>query len=323
MSAVREATADRSGDLRNYTLVTGAYWADTITDGAARMLVLFYFYERGYCPLALAALFLFYEIFGIVTNLVGGWLAARLGLKATLTMGLAVQLIALASLALVPAAWLVVPYVMATQALSGIAKDLTKMSSKSAMKLVCADRRSRRALQLGRGAHGLQERAQGRRVLRRGPPAHARRIPARAARSHGPGAGRARRGRLADARRPRRARSQGAVRADVLEQSSGQPARRGPPVPLRLPRRLVRDRAAGLPAQRAGLELLGGRHVPRDLGDRLRRRAGRLHRGCLRREPSRTARLRHGSPSCSRRFRQASRWRSRRRGSDPGDHRAA
>ena len=136
MSAVREATADRSGDLRNYALVTGAYWADTIADGAARVLVLFYFYERGYSPLALAALFLLYEIFGIVTNLVGGWLAARLGLKATLTMGLAVQLIALASLALVPAAWLVVPYVMATQALSGIAKDLTKMSSKSAVKLV-------------------------------------------------------------------------------------------------------------------------------------------------------------------------------------------
>jgi predicted MFS family arabinose efflux permease len=125
-----------AGDLRNYALVTGAYWADTVVDGASRVLVLFYFYERGYSPLAVASLFLFYEVFGIVTNLVGGWLAARYGLRATLVGGLAVQLVALAMLAAVPASWLVVPYVMAAQALSGVAKDLTKMSSKSAVKLV-------------------------------------------------------------------------------------------------------------------------------------------------------------------------------------------
>jgi predicted MFS family arabinose efflux permease len=130
------AAAGRAGDLRNYALVTGAYWADTIADGAIRVLVLFYFYERGYSPFEVASLFLFYEFFGIVTNLVGGWLAARLGLKATLRMGLATQLAALGMLAAAPGSWLVVPYVMAAQALSGIAKDLTKMSSKSAVKLV-------------------------------------------------------------------------------------------------------------------------------------------------------------------------------------------
>jgi predicted MFS family arabinose efflux permease len=129
------AAQERRGDLRSYALVTGAYWADTITDGAIRTLVLFYFFRRGYSPFEVASLFLFYEIFGIITNLVGGWLAARLGLKTTLVTGLAVQVVALSMLA-VPAAWLVVPYVMAAQALSGIAKDLTKMSSKSAVKLV-------------------------------------------------------------------------------------------------------------------------------------------------------------------------------------------
>ena len=81
------APARAGGDLRNYALVTGAYWADTLTDGAIRMLVLFYFYELGYSPFEVASLFLFYEVFGIVTNLVGGWLAARLGLKATLLAG--------------------------------------------------------------------------------------------------------------------------------------------------------------------------------------------------------------------------------------------
>ena len=136
MTTADTPAAPRSADLRNYAIVTGAYWADTLTDGALRVLVLFYFYDLGYSPFQVAMLFLFYEIFGIVTNLVGGFLAARFGLKATLVGGLATQLVALSMLALVPASWLVVPYVMAAQALSGIAKDLTKMSSKSAVKLV-------------------------------------------------------------------------------------------------------------------------------------------------------------------------------------------
>ena len=130
------SAASPRGDLRNYAIVTGAYWADTIADGAIRVLVLFYFYELGYTPFEVASLFLFYEVFGIVTNLVGGWLAARLGLKATLVGGLSTQILALSLLAFAPESWLVVPYVMVAQALSGIAKDLTKMSSKSAVKLV-------------------------------------------------------------------------------------------------------------------------------------------------------------------------------------------
>jgi MFS family permease len=137
--AVSAPAASPRGDLRNYAIVTGAYWADTIADGAIRILVLFYFYELGYSPFEVASLFLFYEVFGIITNLVGGWLAARLGLKATLVGGLSTQLLALAMLAVVPEYWLVVPYVMVAQALSGIAKDLTKMSSKSAVKLIVPD----------------------------------------------------------------------------------------------------------------------------------------------------------------------------------------
>ncbi len=122
--------------MRNYVLVTGAYWTDTLVDGATRTLVLFYFDRLGYSPLQVASLFVLYEIAGIVTNLVGGWLAARLGLKITLFMGLAIQIVALLMLGFAPASLLVVAYVMVSQALSGVAKDLTKMSSKSAVKLV-------------------------------------------------------------------------------------------------------------------------------------------------------------------------------------------
>ncbi|MEZ0470416.1 organoarsenical effux MFS transporter ArsJ [Luteimonas salinilitoris] len=125
-------------NLRQYALVTGNYWAFTLTDGALRMLVVLHFHQLGYEPLQIALLFLFYEIFGVVTNLVGGWLGARIGLNRTMNIGLALQVVALAVLA-VPTAWLTVPLVMATQALSGIAKDLNKMSAKSSVKLLVAD----------------------------------------------------------------------------------------------------------------------------------------------------------------------------------------
>ncbi len=123
-------------------MVTGAYWADTVTDGATRMLVLFYFYNLGYSPLAVASLFIFYEIFGILTNLFGGYIGARFGLKSTLFIGLGTQLVALSMLAFAPHAWLVVAWVMVSQALSGIAKDMTKMSSKSAVKLIVPENAS-------------------------------------------------------------------------------------------------------------------------------------------------------------------------------------
>ncbi len=135
------ADASRAG-LRNYVLVTGAYWADTVTDGATRMLVLFYFYNLGYSPFAVASLFIFYEVFGILTNLFGGFIGARFGLKTTLFIGLGTQLVALSMLAFAPQAWLVVAWVMVSQALSGIAKDMTKMSSKSAVKLIVPENAS-------------------------------------------------------------------------------------------------------------------------------------------------------------------------------------
>ena len=121
--------------IRQYILVTFNYWAFTLTDGALRMLVVLYFYGLGYSPLSIALLFVFYELFGVITNLIGGWLGARLGLNRTMNMGLFLQICALAML-LVPTAWLSVPWVMAAQALSGIAKDLNKMSAKSAIKLL-------------------------------------------------------------------------------------------------------------------------------------------------------------------------------------------
>ncbi len=119
--------------VKQYLIITANYWAFTLTDGALRMLVVLYFYQLGYQPLAIAMLFLFYEVFGVITNLIGGWLGARFGLNKTMNIGLLMQVIALLMLTL-PDQYLTVIWVMLAQALSGIAKDLNKMSAKSSIK---------------------------------------------------------------------------------------------------------------------------------------------------------------------------------------------
>ena len=132
------AVSSLSKDVRQYMLVTFNYWNFTITDGALRMLVVLHFYQLGYTALEIASLFLFYEFFGVVTNLIGGWLGAKLGLNRTMNIGLGMQVVALLMLA-VPSSFLSVPWVMLAQAMSGIAKDLNKMSAKSAIKTLVPD----------------------------------------------------------------------------------------------------------------------------------------------------------------------------------------
>lgn len=125
--------------LRAYVAVTAAYWAFMLSDGALRMLVLLHFNALGFSPVALAWLFLLYEIAGIVTNLAAGWIAARFGLASTLYGGLALQIAALVALANLDPGWSLtasVVFVMAVQGVSGVAKDLAKMSAKSAVKLL-------------------------------------------------------------------------------------------------------------------------------------------------------------------------------------------
>ncbi|MDV7142375.1 organoarsenical effux MFS transporter ArsJ [Tropicimonas sp. TH_r6] len=125
--------------LPAYIAVTAAYWAFMLTDGALRMLVLLHFHTLGFSAIQLAYLFLLYEFMGMVTNLSAGWIAARFGLTSTLYAGLGIQIIALLALAGLSPDWALtasVIYVMGVQGLSGVAKDLAKMSSKSAVKLL-------------------------------------------------------------------------------------------------------------------------------------------------------------------------------------------
>lgn len=123
--------------IRNYLIVTGAYWGFTLTDGALRMLVLLHFYQLGYTPFTLAFLFLLYEAAGIFANLGGGWLAARFGIPRMLAIGLTLQIGGLLMLSALDPAWgaaASVAWVVCAQGISGVAKDLTKTASKSAIK---------------------------------------------------------------------------------------------------------------------------------------------------------------------------------------------
>ena len=123
---------------KQYLTITLSYWAFTLTDGALRMLVLLFFHNLGYTPIELASLFILYEFFGILTNLYGGWLATRIGVTRCLHIGLGLQILALGMLT-VDASILSLIYVMIAQAISGIAKDLNKMSAKSSIKLLLND----------------------------------------------------------------------------------------------------------------------------------------------------------------------------------------
>ena len=129
----------------SYLIVTSSYWVFMLSDGALRMLVLLHFHQNGFSPLQLAYLFLFYELAGIFTNPLAGWLAARYGLKFTLYAGLTVQIISLYSLSQLNENWtqnFSIFYVLIVQGFSGVAKDLTKMSSKSAVKLLAPNNQS-------------------------------------------------------------------------------------------------------------------------------------------------------------------------------------
>ena len=116
--------------VKQYRLITGSYWVFTLTDGALRMLVLLFFHNLGYSPIEIASLFLLYELFGVLTNLGGGWIASHVGLNRTMQTGLILQIVALIML-LGDTADMTTIYVMVAQALSGIAKDLNKLSAKS------------------------------------------------------------------------------------------------------------------------------------------------------------------------------------------------
>ncbi len=126
---------------RNYAIVTAAYWGFTLTDGALRMLVLLHFYRLGYSPFTLAFLFLLYEAAGVLANLIGGWLATRFGIARMLAVGLTTQIIGFTLLSLLDPTWtatLSVAWVVVAQGVCGVAKDLTKTASKSAIKVTAA-----------------------------------------------------------------------------------------------------------------------------------------------------------------------------------------
>ena len=149
--SVVAASAGARHAARNYAIVTAAYWGFTLTDGALRMLVLLHFYRLGYSPFTLAFLFLLYEAAGVLANLVGGWLATHYGIARMLAVGLVTQIVGFVLLSLLDPGWtaaMAVAWVVVAQGVCGVAKDLTKTASKSAIKITQAEAKEEGAGQL-------------------------------------------------------------------------------------------------------------------------------------------------------------------------------
>jgi MFS family permease len=128
--------------MYNYLVITASYWGFTLTDGALRTLVLFHFFKLGYSPFTLAFLFLLYEAAGIIANLAGGWLASRFGIRRMLVLGIGLQIGGLLFLSMLNPAWgaaVSAIWVVAAQGVAGVAKDITKTASKSAIKITSVD----------------------------------------------------------------------------------------------------------------------------------------------------------------------------------------
>jgi len=136
------SAAPATGGARDYAIVTAAYWGFTLTDGALRMLVLLHFFRLGYSPFTLAFLFLLYEAAGVIANLIGGWLATRFGIARMLAVGLSTQIAGFLLLSMLSPDWtaaMSVAWVVVAQGICGVAKDLTKTASKSAIKLTAGN----------------------------------------------------------------------------------------------------------------------------------------------------------------------------------------
>ena len=157
MSNATASASTASSATRNYAIVTAAYWGFTLTDGALRMLVLLHFYRLGYSPFTLAFLFLLYEAAGVLANLVGGWLATHYGIARMLTVGLVTQIVGFVLLSLLDPGWtaaMAVAWVVVAQGICGVAKDLTKTASKSAIKLTQAQVQAEAKEQAQDGSQG-------------------------------------------------------------------------------------------------------------------------------------------------------------------------
>ena len=293
---------------RNYLIVTLSYFLFTLTDGALRMIVLLHFYALGYTPFMLASLFLLYEAAGIFANLSGGWLATRFGIPRMLATGLTVQILGLIMLSALDPGWtatLSVAWVVGAQGLAGVAKDLTKTASKSAIKATSTEGAGP-ALLLGGVVHGLKERHQRRRLLRRRFSASVRRVPDGALVDGGHVGSCLGFGCAVPAHSPRQSQILQNVSGAFLQDTVRESDRSRPRFPLCLPRCLVRGGVARF-SLRVRLDLHGSRRVRCIMDDRLRRGASpgavsrhSQHRRAEPRDPRGTGLGRpSGSHSCS------------------------
>lgn len=143
--------AATTAGMRAFASVSLCYLLFTTTDGALRMVVLFYAFTLGFSAWDVALMFSLYELAGIATNLLAGVAGARWGIKSTLLVGLGVQLAGISMLFGFNIAWTdpgarwkALAWVAVANGVGGIAKDLVKLGGKTVSKLVTPDEKQSR-----------------------------------------------------------------------------------------------------------------------------------------------------------------------------------
>ena len=83
-----------------FYIISICYLIYTITDSALRMIILFELFTRKFDIIAIGVMFSWYEAIGIITNLVGGILGSKHGLRLSLLIGLSNQLLGIGLLSI-------------------------------------------------------------------------------------------------------------------------------------------------------------------------------------------------------------------------------
>mmetsp|Transcript_19708 Transcript_19708/g.29246 ORF Transcript_19708/g.29246 Transcript_19708/m.29246 type:complete len:265 (+) Transcript_19708:113-907(+) len=148
-SSIMEAA--RSKALRPFVIISSSYLLFTITDGAARLIVLLHAYNKSFSAFEVALMFTLYELAGVVTNLLAGIMGAKWGIKVTLLTGLLLQLVSYGLLFGWQDDWSkeqAILYVTMAQMWGGVAKDLTKLGGKTITKLVTPEEQETKLFKL-------------------------------------------------------------------------------------------------------------------------------------------------------------------------------
>jgi len=124
-------------------LITLSYWTATICEGASRIIIPLYFKEIGFSATKISLLFLFYEIFGFITNYLSGIIVNKYGYKKAFTFSMIAHTVASVGY-LLPVGLMTNMFVLAAiRSFRGVGKELSKTTSSAYTKVLDAKKEAK------------------------------------------------------------------------------------------------------------------------------------------------------------------------------------